>query len=133
MVLVDRGRAFDFLSWYRMLTISEETRERPSISDLRADRLWRLGRPGTLTALHAKRMEFEKAGTVPIDDAKVRGTFPEMRPGTTYAVSDISIANTMNVIPAVRAELMPMPGTVPSRRAGKPYETIWGIDQLCRY
>ena len=133
MVLIDRGRAFDFLSWYRVLTVTEAAKERASIQELRGEILWKLSRPGTLSALHTKRMEFEKIGALPIDESKVRLAFPAMVAGRSYAVGGISLANTMNVGPAVPPELMPRPGTIPSVRKGRPFATILGIDQICAY
>ena len=46
-VVVDRGRAFDFLSWYRPLTLSIATAQKPTLAELRGEVLWRLGRAGT--------------------------------------------------------------------------------------
>ena len=48
-------------------------------------------------------MELEKIGTLRIDNDKLRSSFPGMRPGISAAVSDISLANTLNVGPAVPA------------------------------
>src|SRR5436309_3035452 len=37
MVMVDCGRAFDFLSWYRRLTIAAARSERPALDSLRGE------------------------------------------------------------------------------------------------
>lgn len=42
MVIVDRGRAFDFLAWYRPLTISRATAHKPTLEELRGQVLWSL-------------------------------------------------------------------------------------------
>jgi hypothetical protein len=99
MVIVDRGRAFDFLSWYRPLTMTMATAQKPALPELRGELLWKLARAGTCPVLHFKRMEFEKIGVLPIDNDKLRRTFPDMRPGTRQAVEDISIANAVSVGP----------------------------------
>jgi hypothetical protein len=130
LIIVDRGRAFDFLSWYRPLTIAEAIAEKPSLENLRRGLLWKLSLPGTCTATQVRRMEFEKIGALSIDDAKLRHAFPDMRPGTHYAVNDISIANRLRVAPALPERALARPGEVPNRRAGQSYPTIIGIAQI---
>jgi hypothetical protein len=80
MVIVDRGRAFDFLAWYRPLTISRAMAHKPMLEELRGEVLWRLARPGTCSLLHFKRMELERIGTVAIDNEKLQRSIPGMRP-----------------------------------------------------
>ncbi len=130
MVIVDRGRAFDFLSWYRPLTVSMATVQKPALQELRGELIWKLARAGTCPALHFKRMEFEKIGVLPIDNDKLRRAFPDMRPGTRQAVEDISIANGLSVGPHVPAVLMPRPGEPLNLSRGRPYSTILGIEQI---
>jgi hypothetical protein len=119
VVIVDRGRAFDFLSWYRPLTLSTATVQRPTLAELRGDVLWKLERAGTCSPVHFKRMELEKIGTLPIDKDKVKRTLPVMPPGTFEAIDDVSLANALNVGPST-----------PAVRWGTPYPTVLGIDQL---
>ncbi len=130
MVIVDCGRAFDFLSWYRPLTITMATLRKPTFEELRGEVLWNLARAGTCSPLHFKRMEFEKIGVSPIDNDKLRRAFRDMRPGTRQAVEDISIANGANVGPYVSAALMPRPGEPLNTRRGRPISTILGIEQI---
>src|SRR3954454_9642897 len=40
LVVVDRGRAFGFLTWYRPMTITVALPDRPELSMLEAERLW---------------------------------------------------------------------------------------------
>jgi hypothetical protein len=118
-VVVDRGRAFDFLSWYRPLTLSIATVQKPTLAELRGDVLWKLGRAGTCSPVHFKRMEMERIGTLPIDTDKLRRVIPVMSPGTPEAIDDVSIANGLSV------------GRSPSAvRLGKPDSAILGIDQV---
>src|SRR5215470_1917891 len=63
MVVIDCGRAFEYLAWYRSVKIAHSVVERPSVEWLRGDELlWRLGRPGTCSASHFRKMELEKIG-----------------------------------------------------------------------
>lgn len=131
MVIVDRGRAFDFLAWYRPLTISAATAEKPVLVSLRdAELLWKLGNAGTCSAVHYKRMELEKIGALPIDSDKLRRSFPGMRPGIVAAISDISLCNTLRVGPAVPALATHRPGEPRNFSFGKPYATILGVRQI---
>jgi hypothetical protein len=119
LVIVDRGRAFDFLSWYRPLTLATATVEKPTFEGLRGDVLWKLERAGTCSPVHFKRMELEKIATLSIDNDRLRRLLPVMPPGTVEAIEDISLANAMNV-----------GRSAPAVRVGKPSSTILGIAQL---
>jgi len=131
MIIVDRGRAFDFLSWYRPLTITMATVQRSTLDELRgAEVLWRLASAGTCSPVHFKRMEIEKIGALPIDQDKLRLSFADMKPGRYEAINDISIGNHVSVGPYVPAAMMPRPGEPPNRRHGRLYPTILGIDQI---
>ena len=129
-VILDRGRAFDFLSWYRPLTVAEAIAEKPQLESLRQELLWRLNSPGTCTKTHLKRMEFEKIGRFSIDPVKVQRSFPDMKSGTYCAVNDISIANRLHVAPALPSRALAAPGETPNRRSGQSYRTILGIAQI---
>jgi hypothetical protein len=129
-VIVDRGRAFGFLSWYRPLTISMAIAQKPALAALRGDVLWRLAHHGTCSPVHLRRLEMEKLGTLPIDPEKLRHAFPGLAPGTWAAVNDISICNGLKVGPAVPDALMPRPGEPVNNTWGRPYPTIVGIEQI---
>jgi len=92
-VIVDRGRAFEFLTWYRPL-IAQATPDRPTLLDLRSKVPWKLERAGTCSASHFKKMELEKIGAMPIDREKLTRELGELRPGISAAINDISIANS---------------------------------------
>ena len=130
MIAIDRGRAFEFLSWYRPLTLTRATAEKPSLETLRQELLWKLSRPGTCTNTQIRRMEFEKIGVLPIDAARLRRAFPDMKPGTYHAVNDISIANGLHVGPAPAERTAARPGEVSNRRASQAYPTLIGIAQI---
>lgn len=74
-------------------------------------------------------MELEKIGVLSIDDAKLRRKFPDLKPGTYYAVNDISISNGLHVT-AVPVRAIPRPGEPPNRCFGRPYPTTLGIAQI---
>jgi len=97
LVIVDRGRAFDFLAWYRFLTVATATVEKPTLATLRAAASWKLARAGTCSPVHFKRLELESLGTLPVDSDKLRSLFPGLRPGTYSAINDISICNDLSV------------------------------------
>ncbi len=129
-VIVDRGRAFGFLAWYRPLTISMATAQKPALAGLRGDVLWRLAHHGTCSPVHFRRLEMEKLGTLAIDPEKLRQVFPGLVSGTWAAVNDISICNGLNVGPAIKAALMPRPGDPVKTTWGRPFPTILGIEQI---
>lgn len=106
-VIVDRGRAFEFLTWYRPVTLVIALRNKPTLATLRGDVQWQLGRTGTCSASHSKKMELEKIGGLPVDPDKLRRTFPDLRPGTPAAISDISIANSFRHTPAIGTKRVP--------------------------
>ena len=99
MIIAERGRAFDFLTWYRPLTAPAATRDKPSLQALEGLKEWVLERPGTITPLHKKRMELERVGAVPIDPDKLARLFPARPSGVSDAVSNISLANRLLSLP----------------------------------
>ena len=59
--------------------------------------MWLLRNPGTLSARHAKNMQLKSLGRVPIDLAKLSSCFPKRMSPFSCAVSDISIANNIDL------------------------------------
>jgi hypothetical protein len=116
-VIIDRGRAFDFLSWYRPLTFTGGMSQAPTLEELRGEVLWKLERAGTCSLVHFKRMELQKLGTLAIDPDKMKRFFPDMRPGTSQAINDISIANALNAGPPVAGQ-------------SRPHPTILGLEKI---
>ncbi len=98
-IIVDVGRAFDFLAWYRPVTLFAALTAKP-VARLRSLVPWVLKRPGTCSAIHFKRMELEKIGMLPVDGVKLHHLFPEMKAGNYQAINDISIANELSVKPS---------------------------------
>jgi len=124
-IVVDVGRAFDYLAWYRHVTPFAALDAKPDAATVASLAPWILRRPGTCNAVHFKRMELGKIGRVEVDSAKVHTLFPEMKPGTYQAIHDISIANELSV----RAS-----GLTPSRDAAsqrrQPVPTVPAISDI---
>jgi hypothetical protein len=93
LLIIDCGRAFDFLAWYRFLTILNSIPQKPDVSCLQGPVDWELELPGTCSAAHYKKMQLEKLCNMAIDRGRVRECFGAPAFGTAAAVNDISIAN----------------------------------------
>jgi len=126
MVIIDCGRAFEFLSWYRPLTIAPATSEEPSLDSLRGERPWKYRLPGNCSASHFRKMELKKIGRFEIDLTKRIFVFPMLRPGVSSAVKDISIANSMSAVSPVPLSEITKPGEATKGRS----PIILGIDQI---
>ena len=101
-VVAQAEHEFGYLAWYRLLVPMEAQPERPTMASAWAEPNWALRRPGTCSRLHRTRMEIETVGHVRLDVdalARLRPEFLSIK-GRAAAVSDISIANHMNVAPA---------------------------------
>jgi len=99
-VILESGRAFDFLTWYRPLLIAAAFAAKPTIEEVRLANHWVIRSPGTCSPVHFKRMEMEKCGSIAIDPDKLNRSFPRRPSGLYGAVNDISIANRLNSAPA---------------------------------
>lgn len=130
LVIVERGRAFDFLTWYRPLTIAHARTEKPSLEQVCAENLWVLKRPGTCPPLHFKRLELERIGTVPINDEKFARAFPARPSGRVYAVDNISFANSLSIGPHLPMASIHIPGQPPNFGRGRPYPAIANLDEI---
>ena len=125
-LIIDCGRAFDLLAWYRPLTIIEARSERPSVESLRGAVLWKLETAGTCSQAHFSKMELQKIGTLSIDAAKVKTVFRDLRAGISAAVSDISLSNRLGVFSHTPAWAIPEPGRTAKGRS----PTIIGVEQI---
>jgi len=104
LVVVNRGRAFDYLAWYQPLTAIAPMPEKPTDASIPADMIWRLKHPGTCSPTHYKKMELEPIGPVILDAEKMQARFPAAKgraswglDGRPYAIDDISMVNVMGV------------------------------------
>jgi|SRR5215467_68206 len=125
MVILDCGRAFDYLAWYRPATLAETTAEKPTLDSLASEILWSVESPGTCSPSHFKKMELEKIGVLPVDREKASVIYPKrFGTGVSAAVQEISIANRMKSA---------LPGTaIPNPGGEKKYytPTLLGIEQI---
>jgi len=128
MVIIARGRAFDFLAWYQFLTIDCAAPEKPTAIPMDDSQLWVLRQPGTVTPLHIKRLQLERLGSVSVDSDKLQKTFPYMRPGIVQAVIDLSICDGMKVGPKIPARFIAPPGETAGPRTRFP--TILGLGTI---
>jgi len=78
---------------------------------------WILRRSGTCSAVHFKRLELERIGSLMIDRDKLIRAFRTMKPGTSSAIDGISITNSLGLLREVPPVLPPL---------GKPARSIHG-------
>jgi hypothetical protein len=99
MVIIEKSRAFDFLAWYRFVTIAAPHPQKPTVTRLLSELEWFLRPPGTCSDAHFKRLRLEKVSQVNIDASRLRRHFSSVSPGLQCAVNDISIANGLHIGP----------------------------------
>jgi len=129
-VIVEAGREFDYLAWYRPMTMANATGDKPVMQEIMTPRVWALRIPGTCSASHFRKMRLERIGSVAIDQEKVRQLFPKEPTGRSAAVNDISIANRLNVGPALRSEQIHLPGEPPHYKWGRQHEGIRQLQEI---
>jgi hypothetical protein len=103
-VILNRGRAFDYLAWYHPLVCKKPVHQKPQLADAGADLWWQLDTPKTCPQRHFDRMEIEAIGRLPIDMEKARARFatkgrgyvPLGSDGRSWAVNEVSIADSMH-------------------------------------
>jgi len=98
MIVIGRGRAFDYLPWYQAVTalavVSSIPDQRALINDIR----WGLPiRGAASSAEFRKKVEIEEVGVFPIDPERIDYFFPHLAPATVHAVQDISLVNGMEI------------------------------------
>src|ERR1700722_7096016 len=96
-VIVGAGRAFDFLAWYRPLTVRSPIREKPDLARLGSAVFWILRGAGTAKTTDLQRLGLEKIGTVSVDSDKLKRSFPTLPPGASAAISNSSIERELSV------------------------------------
>ncbi|HEV2385753.1 MAG TPA: hypothetical protein VGS20_00725 [Candidatus Acidoferrales bacterium] len=95
-VILSAERAFDFLAWYRPLTLASARGEEPDFARLRQAGPWVLRSPGTCKPADIKRLGLKKVGTVPVDGEKLKRVFPALPSGVSAAIGDRSIGPELN-------------------------------------
>lgn len=97
-ITADRGRAFGFLAWYRLVTLAIPLSQRPDLARLRSASPWMLRRPVTASRTDFKRLSLEKIGSTPVDSEKFHRSFPSRPSGVSAAINDIRIKHALNVV-----------------------------------
>jgi hypothetical protein len=104
-VILDQGRAFDYLAWHQPLVCKKPVKQKPRLFDAGDDLWWELDTPKTCPQRYFDCMRIEALGRLPIDMDKARARFAKQsRPGIVYlgwsarwdAINDITIADCMN-------------------------------------
>jgi len=132
-LIVDRGRAFDFLTWYTPIVAVHAVPEKPVLSALeQPDVVWTLKNPGTCSPVHFKRMRLEPLANLAVDSSRLRELFPEMRPGHSQAISDISISNRLTAGTSARPYPL-APFGVPAKLARGLHRPLLGIRQILQH
>lgn len=98
-LIIDAGRAFDFLAWYRPLTLMDSISQKPNIDHILSQMDWVQRNAGTCSASHFKRMQLEKIHHIAIDTHRQRQFFPNLISGFYAAIKDISIADELGIGP----------------------------------
>jgi hypothetical protein len=97
MLVIGRGRAFDYLAWYQAAASVEVVPSIPDRTNLVGEIRWGLPIYGTCNPAHFRKIELEEIGVFPLDQARLDHFFPHLAPGTSYAIHDISLANRMKI------------------------------------
>jgi hypothetical protein len=130
VVIVEAGREFDFLAWYRPLTVANAMSAKPSLQQLLAKERWALKRAGTCSASHFRKMRIEKIGAVTIDREKLDRCFQKRPSARSDAVSDISIANRLHIGPVLPAESIQLPEEGCNKNWGRPFEVVQLLEEI---
>lgn len=96
LLVVEAGRAFGFLAWYRPLVYMGPAPTPPSGPELAKGTTWELRAPGTCSRAHLRKMELTPTATFAIDPDRVAAHLPRRSSATHKAVNDISIANSIS-------------------------------------
>ena len=94
-VILDRGRTFDFLTWYTAAALDDSWTDDPSPAQCLDARL-RPAASGTLSAAHFKRMAITKGATVRFSGA-VLDLLPPRRHSDYKAISNVSLSNVIHL------------------------------------
>jgi len=97
MLVIGRGSVFGYLPWYHAVISRQAFASIPDRATLLGENRWSLPVYGNCHPAHFRKMEIQEVGVFPIDAERVAYFFPHLVPGTVFAVSDISIANDMEI------------------------------------
>jgi hypothetical protein len=106
LLIVRRGRAFDYLAWYTPLVAIAAAVEKPNLETLSPATIWSLQLPKTCSPDHFRKLEIEMIGTVHLDPERLRQRFPAKPGRASYdwdgrgaTIHDQSISDDMDTAP----------------------------------
>lgn len=99
LLIIECGHVFDFLAWYGFVITADSMPEKPDSRHLQGQVDWELKLPGTCSAAHYKRMQFEKLCNVAIDAGRVLDWLGGRMIATSAAIKDISMASGLYIGP----------------------------------
>ena len=97
MLVTGRGSVFNYLPWCHALISRQAFASIPDRERLLGENRWSLPVYGTCNPAHFRKLELKEIGVFPIDPERVDYFFPHLAPGTVHAVSNISVANGMEI------------------------------------
>jgi hypothetical protein len=100
-IVLERGRAFDYLAWYQAIVTLAAVPRKPRLDDANADLWWRLELPQMCSKQTFDALEIEAVGAPPIDLGRAYERFPKRRPGLAFlgwggraaAINDVELTN----------------------------------------
>lgn len=98
-VVVEADRIFGYLAWYRPVKAQRIWEEKPSLETVLEVPDWNLEHAATCSSRHYQRMELEKIGQVELSSRWEEHLGERFVTGKQAALSDISIANSLDVVP----------------------------------
>jgi hypothetical protein len=98
LLVVGRGRAFDYLAWYHAVKADAVVTALPDRARLVESIRWTAPPAyGTCSPGHFRKMELAEIGVFPLDPTRIDHFFPHLAPARWHAIADVSIANEMDM------------------------------------
>jgi hypothetical protein len=98
LLVLGRGRAFDYLTWYHGVTPFEAFAVLPDQTQLLNGVRWRAPPVyGNCPVKHFQKLEMREIGVFSIDPARCAHFFPHLVSGHAYAIQDICISNKLHL------------------------------------
>jgi hypothetical protein len=108
VVIIERGKAFDYLAWYRPIKLIEhfpieQPREGssskqspiPDLQTLTTNPNWNIEHAGTCSPSHFRKIRVQLVGHVELNEERVKQACADLHSGVQMAINDISISNSL--------------------------------------
>ena len=105
IVILERGKAFDYLAWYRPIKLIEHVsiEQLPDgssfpISELQkltTNQNWNVEHAGTCSPSHFRKIQFKLIGQVELVEERVKQACAGLHAGEKMAINDISLSNSL--------------------------------------